>query len=130
MSKENESKPNEEENSELLRRDSTINEGKNIVLMKKGDYTVHILVEEVKSLPQINENHLPHPIVKLTVFNQSKRTEKTKMPCDSYSFDEHFYFDKADLTVEQLDSSKIIIEVYDSSYSKKEKIIMVYVNLI
>ena len=121
MSKENESKPNEEENSELLRRDSTINEGKNIVLMKKGDYTVHILVEEVKSLPQINENHLPHPIVKLTVFNQSKRTEKTKMPCDSYSFDEHFYFDKADLTVEQLDSSKIIIEVYDSSYSKKRK---------
>ena len=125
MSNENESKQNEGENkgenNELLRRDSTINEGKNIVLMKKGDYTVHILVEEVKSLPQLNENHLPHPIVKLTVFNQSKRTEKTKMPCDSYTYDEHFYFDKADLTVEQLDSSKIIIEVYDSSYSKKRK---------
>ena len=121
MSKENENKINEGENTELLRRDSTINEGKNIVLMKKGDYTVHILVEEVKSLPQLSENHLPYPIVKLTVFNQSKRTEKTKMPCESYTYDEHFYFDKADLTVEQLDSSKIIIEVYDSSNSKKRK---------
>ena len=121
MSKENENKINDDENKELLRRDSTINEGKNIVLMKKGDYTVHILIEEVKSLPQLSENHLPYPIVKLTVFNQSKRTEKTKMPCDSYTYDEHFYFDKADLTVEQLDSSKIIIEVYDSSNSKKRK---------
>ena len=121
MSNENESKINEDESNSLFRRDSTINEGKNIVLMKKGDYSVHILVEEVKSLPQLNENHLPYPIIKLTVFNQSKRTEKTKMPCDSYTYDEHFYFEKADLTVEQLDSSKIIIEVYDSSFSKKRK---------
>ena len=120
MSKENENKINEEENA-LLRRETTINEAKNLVLMKKGDYSVHILVEEVKSLPQLNENHLPYPIVKLTVFNQSKRTEKTKMPCDNYTYDEHFYFEKANLTVEQLDSSKIIIEVYDSSYSKKRK---------
>ena len=37
--------------------------------MKKGDYSVHILVEEVKSLPQLNENHLLYLIVKLTVFN-------------------------------------------------------------
>ena len=123
MSDENENKINQDqdENSSLLRRDSTINEGKNLVLMKKGDYTVHILVEEVKSLPQISEDQLPYPIVKLTVFNQSKRTEKTKMPCESYSYDEHFYFNKSDLTVEQLDSSKIIIEVYDSSNSKQRK---------
>ena len=57
--------------------------------MKKGDYSVHILVEEVKSLPQLNENHLLYLIVKLTVFNQSKRTEKTKLHCDNYTYDEH-----------------------------------------
>ena len=121
MSAENENRINGEENVSFLRRDSTMNEAKNLVLMKKGDYTVHILIEEVKSLPQLSENHLPYPIIKLTVFNQSKRTEKTKVPCDSYTYDEHFYFDKADLTVEQLDSSKILIEVYDSSNSKKRK---------
>lgn len=38
MSDENENKINQDqdENSSLLRRDSTINEGKNLVLMKKG----------------------------------------------------------------------------------------------
>ena len=121
MSKENENKINDDEENALLRRETTINEAKNLVLMKKGDYSVHILVEEVKSLPQLNEDHLPYPIVKLTVFNKSKRTEKTKLPCDNYVYDEHFYFEKANLTVEQLDSSKIIIEVYDSSFSKKRK---------
>ena len=118
MSTIKESETNQDENSSLLRRDSTINEAKNLVLMKKGDYSVHILVEEVKSLEQKKEDQLPYPIVKLTVFNQSKRTEKTKLPCDSYIYDEHFYFEKSDLTVEQLDSSKIIIEVYDYSNSK------------
>ena len=112
---------NDDEKQELLRTESSVEEGKKIVLMKKGDYSVHILVEEIKSLLQVDEDHLPHPIVKLTVFNQSKRTEKTKMPCDSYVYDEHFYFDKADLTVEQLDSSKIVIEVFDSSNSKKRR---------
>jgi len=108
------------QNNNLSRTDSTIDEGKKIILMKKGDYSVHILLEEVKSLIQINADQLPFPIIKLTCFNQSKRTEKTKMPCDSYMYDEHFYFEKADLTVEQLDSSKIIIQVYDLS-SKKRK---------
>ena len=36
----------QEENNSLLHRDSTINEAKNLILMKKGDYSVHILVEE------------------------------------------------------------------------------------
>jgi hypothetical protein len=122
MSNENNQNQNEEQNKDnLIRTDSTINEGKNIILMKKGDYSVHILIEEIKSLLQIDAEHLPYPIIKLTCFNKSKRTEKTKAPCDNYIYDEHFYFEKADLTVEQLDSSKIIIEVYDSSNSKKRK---------
>ena len=118
----NQNNQNEEQNKDnLMRADTTINEGKNIILMKKGDYSIHILIEEIKSLLQIDPDHLPYPIIKLTCFNMSKRTEKTKAPCDSYVYDEHFYFEKADLTVEQLDSSKIIIEVYDSSNSKKRK---------
>ena len=80
---------NDDEKQELLRTESSVEEGKKIVLMKKGDYSVHILVEEVKSLIQLNENHNPYPIVKLTVFNQSKRTEKTKIDCSNYVYDEH-----------------------------------------
>ena len=110
-----------EEKESLMKEPSNIDESKNIFLMKKGDYSVHILIEEIKSLIQLNENQNPYPIVKLTVFNQSKRTEKTKMECTNYIYDEHFYFDKANLTVEQLDSSKIVIEVFDSSNSRKRK---------
>jgi len=55
MSNENDNK----NNSNLSRTDSTVDEGKKIVLMKKGDYSVHILLEEVKSLIQINPDHLP-----------------------------------------------------------------------
>ena len=122
MSNQNNNNINQEQNKDnLFRAESTIDEGKNIILMKKGDYSVHILIEEIKSLIQIKEDQLPYPIIKLTCFNKSKRTDKTKIPCDNYIYDEHFYFEKADLTVEQLDSSKIIIEVYDSSNSKKRK---------
>ena len=111
----------EDSKDNIIQKKSTINEGKNIILMKKGDYSVHILIEEVKSLQCLSAGKIPKPVVKLTCFGQTKRTEKTKVPCESYIFDEHFYFEKADLTVEQLDSSKILIEVYDSSHSSKRK---------
>ena len=89
------------------------------ILMKKGDYTVHILIEEVKNLLSANENLLPFPIVKMTCFETSQRTKKTKERCRENTFNEHFYFEKTDLTVETLDSSKIIIEVYDYNHSSK-----------
>lgn len=91
-----------------------------LVLMKKGDYSVHILLEEIKNCQQLDDKHLPYPTVKLTCFDKTQRTEKTDLPCESYIFDEHFYFEKTNLTVEQLDSSKIIIEAYDAEYSRKK----------
>ena len=75
-----------------------------LVIMKKGDYNVHILIEEVKNLIEIQEGDLPVPRVKMTVFEKSKRTSKMKKPCDSFVFNEHFYFDKTNLTAEMLDS--------------------------
>jgi hypothetical protein len=112
---------NDDYKENIIKTKSTFNEGKNIILMKKGDYSIHILIEEIKSLIQLSLDHLPYPIIKLTCFNKSKRTEKTKLPCDSYIYDEHFYFEKTNLSVEQLDSSKILIEVYDASNASKRK---------
>ena len=51
MSKIDENKKNNKNNTQnISRANSTINEGKNIILMKKGDYSIHILIEEIKSL--------------------------------------------------------------------------------
>ena len=88
--------------------------------MKKGDYSVHVLIEEVKNLCSIKENHLPKPIVKVTCFNQTKRTSKPPQDCDAFVYNEHIYFDKTDLSTDTLDSSKILIEVYDyHNFSRK-----------
>ena len=100
---------------------SSEDETKSITIMKKGDYTVHILVEEVQGIEQKIVDKLPKPMVKLTCFNESKRTTAVKSGCISYTFEEHFYFEKSNLSAKQLDCSKILIEVYDSSNSKNRK---------
>ena len=95
--------------------------GNDISIMRKGDYTVHILIEEVQGIEQKVIDKLPKPMIKLTCFGESKRTPAVKTNCISYIFDEHFYFEKSNLSTKQLDCSKILIEVYDSSNSRNRK---------
>ena len=97
-----------------------------LIIMQKGDYNVHILIEEVKNLIEIEEKTLPVPRVKMTVFGKDQRTSKMKKPCDSFVFNEHFYFDKTNLTVEMLDSEKILIEVYDNKHTKRKDYFGIY----
>ena len=99
---------------------------KEIIMMKKGDYNVHILVEEVKNLIQIREGKIPVPRVKLNVFDKSQRTSKMKKPCTDFVFNEHFYFDKTNLTAEMLDSEKITIEVYDNNNTNRKDYFGIY----
>ena len=101
--------------------ESKVDETKSISIMKKGDYTVHILIEEIQGIEQKIEDKLPKPMVKMTCFDESKRTTAVKNGCISYTFEEHFYFQKSNLSAKQLDSSKILIEVYDPSNSKNRK---------
>ena len=104
------------ENAEIQK----INEN-DITLMQKGDYTVHVLIEEVQGIEQKIVDKLPKPMIKLTCFGESKRTPVVKNNGISYTFDEHFYFEKSNLTTKQLDCSKILVEVYDSSDSRNRK---------
>ena len=97
-----------------------------LIEMKKGDYNVHILIEEVKNLISIEENKLPVPRVKMTVFEKVQRTSKMKKPCDNCVFNEHFYYDKTNLTAEMLDSEKILIEVYDNNHTNRKDYFGIY----
>ena len=94
--------------------------------MKKGDYNVHVLIEEVKNLIQVREGKVPVPRVKIQVFDKSQRTSKMKKACSDFVFNEHFYFDKTNLTVEMLDSEKITLEVYDNNYSNRKDYFGIY----
>ena len=97
-----------------------------LIEMKKGDYNVHILIEEVKNLVPVKENTPPVPRVKMTVFDKVQRTSKMKNPCYDFAFNEHFYFDKTNLTVEMLDSEKIIFEIYDNKHTDKKDYFGIY----
>ena len=112
----------EESNEAIIERvKTTLKENPNsLYLMKKGDYSVHVLIEEVKNLYSIQKDRLPRPMVKVTCFNKTKRTSKPEEDCDAFVFNEHIYFDATDLSADVLDSSKILIEVYDyHNFSRK-----------
>ena len=112
---------NENSNEAIIEKvKTTLQENPNsLYLMKKGDYSVHVLIEEIKNLISIEENHPPKPVIKVTCFNQTKRTSKPPQDCDAYVFNEHIYFDATDLSADTLDSSKILIEAYDYHNSQK-----------
>ena len=118
-----EKKGNEDNSNEAIieRVKTTLKENpSSLYLMKKGDYSVHVLIEEVKNLASRKENSLPKPIVKVTCFGETKRTSKPPEDCEAYTFNEHLYFDATDLSADTLDSSKILIEVYDYHNFEKE----------
>ena len=117
--KKNEENPTNEEIIERVK--TTMKENPNSLnLMKKGDYSVHVLIEEIKNLISIKKDHLPRPMIKISCLGQTKRTSKPKEDCDAYTFNENIYFDATDLSVDTLNSSKILIEAYDyHNFSRK-----------
>ena len=129
---EKEEKPGEEQKLEVQEGQEGQNEvqeeeqEQTLIEMRKGDYNVHILIEKVKNLIPVEENTPPVPRVKMTVFDKVKRTAKMKNPCYDFIYNEHFYFDKTNLTAEMLDSEKIIIEVYDNKNNKKKHYFGIY----
>ena len=117
-----------EEEQEPILESKTTSEKEDVIyedtsfLMKRGDYTVHVLIEEVKNILSKTKKR-PRPCIKITCLNQCKRVSKPETDCEQYTFNEHLYFTETDLSVEILDSSKIVIEVYDYHNSKRENYI-------
>jgi hypothetical protein len=115
----------ETQNNETILETKTTMEKEDLIyedtsfLMKRGDYTVHVLIEEVKNIVTKTLDR-PRPCVKISCLNQCKRVSKPEEDCEQYTYNEHVYFTETDLSVEVLDSAKIIIEVYDYHNSKRE----------
>ena len=93
--------------------------------MKKGDYSVHILVEEVRNLTS-KEDANPNPIIKITTNNVSKRTKSVNEEVSTYFYGEHIYFDCLDMNYALLDSAKIVFEVYDKNFSDRKDYIGIH----
>ena len=80
---------------------------------KKGDYTVHVFIEESKGLMPIEDGGTSNPVVAVKCFEKSKCTKKLKMVGAGATsiWNEHMYFEKFDCSVSSIESEKILIEV-------------------
>ena len=91
---------------------------------KKGDYSVHIYIEESKGLLPTTDDRSFNPVISVKCFDKSKCTRKLKDITTGATtiWGEHLYFSKLSCTVNELESSKILIEVLDSKSFKNNLI--------
>lgn len=91
---------------------------------KKGDYSVHIYIEESKGLLPATDDRSFNPVISIKCFDKSKCTRKLKDITTGATtiWNEHLYFSKLSCTVNELESSKILIEVLDSKSFKNNLI--------
>lgn len=86
----------------------------------KGDYRVHIYIEESKGLMPIESDEILNPIISIKCFGKTKCTKKIKGvgPTTTSIWNEHIYFSRLKCSVSEILSEKIIIRVKDSKTFK------------
>ena len=82
---------------------------------KKGDYSVHLYIEETKGLLPLDKD-ISDPTIRIKCFGKSKCSRKLSniTPGATSLWNEHIYFSKLGCSVSQIEDEKIIIEVLDS----------------
>ncbi|OMJ83746.1 hypothetical protein SteCoe_15288 [Stentor coeruleus] len=101
---------------------------KETLKMKKGDYQVHIFLEETRGLVPEDECGTIDPLVILKVFNTRKYTDpKDDLAAGSaVHWGDHFFFTAQNLEVEEIESTKILIEVRNHRALLKDSLIGCY----
>lgn len=91
---------------------------------KKGDYSVHIFLEESKGLLPSSSDRSFNPVISIKCFDKIKCTRKLKDITTSATslWNEHIYFSKLGCSITELETSKILIEVLDSRSFKNNLI--------
>lgn len=91
---------------------------------KKGDYSVHVFIEESKGLLPPSGDRNFNPVISVKCFSKIKCTRKLKDVTSGATsiWSEHLYFSKLDVQVTELEESKILIEVLDSRTLKNSLI--------
>lgn len=91
---------------------------------KKGDYSVHVFIEESKGLLPATDDRSFNPVISVKCFDKAKCTRKLKDITTGATtlWSEHLYFSKLACTVNELENSKILIEVLDSKTFKNNLI--------
>ncbi|CAG9328112.1 unnamed protein product [Blepharisma stoltei] len=95
------------------------------VTFKKGDYTVHIYLEECRALLAANSDSAIDPIVVMKVWNKDKCTKRVSDQGGSINlvWNEHFFFTRENITAEEMANSSIMFEVRDHNTLWKDSLV-------
>lgn len=88
--------------------------------MKRGDYMIHIYIEEAKNLKTGGEGESVDPMVELTVLGQSKYTkaEDNISSTGIAVWNEHIFFEPKNVEKDDLENGKIEIRLLDKGFFK------------
>lgn len=87
--------------------------------MKRGDYMIHIYVEQAKNL-KIEADDVVDPIVEIKCMGQRKYTTAQEGINNSgvAIWNEHLFFEPKNKEVEELEQAKVEIKLMDKGYFK------------
>mmetsp|Transcript_2215 Transcript_2215/g.1544 ORF Transcript_2215/g.1544 Transcript_2215/m.1544 type:complete len:187 (-) Transcript_2215:4388-4948(-) len=88
--------------------------------MKRGDYMIHVYVEEAKNLKTGGEGETVDPMVEIAVLNDTKYT-KAENDISSTGiavWNEHIFFEPKNVEKDDLENGKIAIRLLDKGFFK------------
>ena len=108
----------EEDIKEPEKKEEKQEEG-GVVTMRRGDYMIHVLVEQAKNL-KVDEGNVVDPIVEISCLGEKKFTT-AQDDIDSQGiavWNEHIFFEPKNVEKERLEKGKIEIKLMDKGFFK------------
>lgn len=96
--------------------------------MKKGDYTVHVFLEEMRGISVKGEDEVNAIVMIKTLRKHAySRVYPHLGPGAIVYLGEHFFFSKSNMTIEEVETSNLLIEVKDHSIFSRDSLVGLYV---
>jgi len=117
--KKDEEDKEEEENQEGEEEQVQEKEKKSVCSMKRGDYMIHVMVEQAKNL-DVPEGDVIDPIVEIACLGERKFT-KALDDINNVGvavWNEHLFFEPKNVEVDRLQKGKIEIKLMDKGFFK------------
>ena len=117
--KKDEEEEDEVEGEEEEEQKDEEKEKKSVCSMKRGDYMIHVMIEQAKNL-DVPEGEVVDPIVEVSCLGESKFT-KALDDINNVGlaiWNEHLFFEPKNVEVERLQKGKIEIKLMDKGFFK------------
>jgi len=109
----------EQEEEEQQEEEEKTKEKKSVCSMKRGDYMIHVYVEQAKNL-DVPEGEVIDPIVELNILGERKFSKALDDINNTglAIWNEHIFFEPKNVEVERLEKGKIEIKLMDKGFFK------------